>query len=55
MSRLRYITPFMRVTDADAAVGFFTNTLGFKVSIRGRSAIRRMASANSPSSAPTVT
>jgi catechol 2,3-dioxygenase-like lactoylglutathione lyase family enzyme len=34
MSRLRYITPFMRVTSADAAVAFFTDTLGFTVSIR---------------------
>jgi catechol 2,3-dioxygenase-like lactoylglutathione lyase family enzyme len=34
MSQLKYITPFMRVTDTDAAVAFFTDTLGFKVSIR---------------------
>lgn len=34
MSQMKYITPFMRVTDTDAAVAFFVDTLGFKVSIR---------------------
>lgn len=34
MPQMHYITPFMRVTDIDAAVAFFTGTLGFKVSIR---------------------
>jgi catechol 2,3-dioxygenase-like lactoylglutathione lyase family enzyme len=34
MPQLLYITPFMRVADIDAAVTFFTDTLGFKVSIR---------------------
>ncbi|MFC5370991.1 bleomycin resistance protein [Brevundimonas faecalis] len=35
MSRLRAITPFMRVTDLDAAIAFFTNTLGFSLGFRG--------------------
>lgn len=34
MSQMRYITPFLRVTDADAAVTFFIDILGFKLSIR---------------------
>lgn len=34
MPQLLHITPFMRVTDIDAAVHFFTDTLGFTVSIR---------------------
>lgn len=34
MSQMKYITPFMRVTDTDGAVAFFVDTLGFKVSIR---------------------
>lgn len=31
---MRHITPFLRVPDVDAAVAFFTDTLGFTVSIR---------------------
>ena len=34
MTQMLHITPFMRVTDIDAAVRFFTDTLGFTVSIR---------------------
>lgn len=34
MPQMRYITPFLRVPDIEAAVAFFTDTLGFKVSIR---------------------
>lgn len=34
MPQLRYITPFLRVPDIEAAVSFFTDTLGFKVNIR---------------------
>ncbi|HVK79148.1 MAG TPA: VOC family protein [Verrucomicrobiae bacterium] len=34
MPQLRYITPFLRVPHIDAAVSFFTDTLGFQVSIR---------------------
>lgn len=33
MVHMRYITPFLRVPDIDAAVKFFVGTLGFKVSI----------------------
>jgi len=32
--QMRHITPFLRVPDIEAAVTFFTDTLGFKVSIR---------------------
>lgn len=35
MPQLRYITPFLRVPDIEAAVVFFTDTLGFKLSFRG--------------------
>lgn len=34
MSQMRHITPFLRVPDTDAAVTFFTDTLGFKVGAR---------------------
>lgn len=34
MPQMRYITPFLRVPDTDKAVAFFTDTLGFTVSIR---------------------
>lgn len=34
MPQMRYITPFLRVPDTFAAVAFFTDTLGFQVSIR---------------------
>lgn len=34
MPEMRYITPFLRVPDTDAAVAFFIDTLGFKLSIR---------------------
>jgi catechol 2,3-dioxygenase-like lactoylglutathione lyase family enzyme len=34
MSQMLHITPFLRVTDIDAGVAFFVDTLGFKVSIR---------------------
>ncbi len=34
MKQLRYITPFLRVPDIDAAVDFFTDMLGFQISIR---------------------
>jgi len=34
MPQMRYITPFLRVPDIDAAVAFFTDTLCFRVSIR---------------------
>lgn len=34
MPQLRHITPFLRVPDIEAAVSFFTDTLGFKVSFR---------------------
>lgn len=33
MPQLRHITPFLRVPDTNAALAFFTDTLGFKVSI----------------------
>lgn len=34
MKQMRHITPFMRVPDIEAAVAFFTDTLGFAVSLR---------------------
>ncbi len=34
MPHMRHITPFMRVRDVDAAVAFFTETLGFELSSR---------------------
>lgn len=34
MQQMRYITPFLRVPDIEAAVAFFTDTLSFQVSIR---------------------
>lgn len=34
MSQMFRITPFMRVTDTDAAVAFFVGTLGFKIGFR---------------------
>jgi catechol 2,3-dioxygenase-like lactoylglutathione lyase family enzyme len=35
MSKMHLATPFMRVADIDAAVSFFTDTLGFKLGFRG--------------------
>ena len=35
MPQLRYVTPFLRVPDIDAAVAFFTVTLGFTTGFRG--------------------
>lgn len=34
MATLKHITPFLRVPDIEAALSFFVDTLGFKVSIR---------------------
>ena len=35
MSKLRDVTPFLRVIDIKAAIAFFTDTLGFKVGFEG--------------------
>lgn len=35
MTQMHAVTPFLRVPDIDAAVGFFTDALGFTVGFRG--------------------
>jgi catechol 2,3-dioxygenase-like lactoylglutathione lyase family enzyme len=35
MAVMRDVTPFLRVPEIDAAIAFFTDTLGFKLGFKG--------------------